>query len=371
MKNANAEKVGRTTSDLRLPASLWSSEGIQGVCHNELTAPLVRHFAGAFAAVLFDQRTDASSIPTVVAASDGRSLTAELFAAAAEGTRWAGCRVIEVGKVPAGAVCLALDEFAADGAIYLGNPPGEPHTVGVRLWGNGGRPWSFGGTLNQVKERFEQGFARPSRMAGPVERQSIDGIYCNSLGRMFHALRPLAFVIDTASAPLLRCLNEFLGTSGCRMIRPESLPAQRLVHDKTKQRKPSFCERRWQMVARQVTSDAADFGVWMDGDGESCRWFDEQGRPIELAQLMTAFARQSERDINMSQITIESTHEIAARRLMTDGGAIIGSEAGSVWFRTGDGLPRSDALVSLGGLLNLLSKSDAPLSRVLRATASE
>src|SRR5690606_22913308 len=74
---------------------LWTSEGLQGICQNQLTPAVVRRTAEAFAAELLVRA--GTERPRVVLAGDGRPLTAELLAAAGEGLRWSGCDVFEIG----------------------------------------------------------------------------------------------------------------------------------------------------------------------------------------------------------------------------------------------------------------------------------
>ena len=192
------------TAEQRRPRPLFHDEGAAGVFLDELSPADARRMAAAFGAAVRDERKSEngegrrgksenggddgnerwepsihpSSLiphPSVVLAGDGRPISAELVAAAADGLRWCGCDVIDIG--PATAACLAFaihpshgrqvhvfgpasigrKRFLAKmaGGIMVGNPGFAPHEVGVQFWTAGPRPLSAGGGLESVMRLYQ------------------------------------------------------------------------------------------------------------------------------------------------------------------------------------------------------------------------
>ena len=129
------------TAARRRPRPLFHDEGAAGVFLDEFTPADARRMAAAFGAVVREETEGSNSEerrekreeggndggeqrepsihpssfiphpsailhPSVVLAGDGRPISAELVAAVADGLRWSGCDVIDIG--PATAACLAF-----------------------------------------------------------------------------------------------------------------------------------------------------------------------------------------------------------------------------------------------------------------------
>ncbi len=87
-------------------AARFEEEGFVGAYGNELGPPEARRAAAALGVLLSEDRGHDAGPIKVVLAHDGRSMTAGLVAAAAEGLRWSGCHVVDVGA--ATAACRAV-----------------------------------------------------------------------------------------------------------------------------------------------------------------------------------------------------------------------------------------------------------------------
>ena len=108
------------------------------------------------------------SPPSILLAGDGRPLTAELVAAAAEGLRSTGCDVVDVGPSTAPCLAFAVDHLQAAGGILVGNPGEDSHTAGMKFWAAGPRPLSAGGSLEPIMERYQAGVSRVRPTHRPV-----------------------------------------------------------------------------------------------------------------------------------------------------------------------------------------------------------
>lgn len=233
-----------------------------------------RHLAAALGLWLREQSTQTSQPIQVAVAFDGRPLLAEYVAQVAEGLRWAGCGVIDLGVTTAPVLALEQAETAADGALYLGSPSGEAYTVGLKFWGAAGQPLSRGHGLETLEAIAEDLPPRPVRQHGPLVRRSPADAYTQRLQRSYHALRPLRFVLDTTSRPLQRSLDALLANVACRVLEPWPGDTPRGNHP-----------------GEAVLREQAHFGLWIDGDGEALRLWDEQGREVPWHAILAMLAR--------------------------------------------------------------------------------
>jgi phosphomannomutase len=230
--------------------ALFDERGVRGTLGEGLDAALVRQIAVAFGGWL--QQTNAD--PSVVVTHDGRSTTAELVAAASDGLRWSGCEVIEVPAATSACLTFTQLQLGADAALLVGNLAGTPRTASIRCFGPGAAPLSAD-AMDQLRSRLDAPPSRPMRRYGGWRRASAESEYLATRSGYFHALRPLNFVLDTSCAPLRRYLQQLLTSVACRAYSPA--PAKGTMH----------------------------FSIWIDGDGEACRVYDERGCEHALGDL--------------------------------------------------------------------------------------
>lgn len=356
-----------------MPDGAFVGEGLEGRTLNQLAAPQVRRLAAAQGICLLGIRSAGGVPPTVVAGGDERPLTAELTAAAVEGLRASGCRVVDLGGVTAGCLVWAARQVRADGALLVGNCAGRPHAVSVRLWGADGEPWSAAGTLDKVRAVYDAGSPRPVRRSGPWERWHAEPSYLAERRERFYALRPLTVVLDTASVPLVRQLTEVLAATGVR-LRLLERPAAAEPAPGAPAAPRGYVERRLDWIARQVRRQRADLGAWVDGDGQVCQVLDDRGQRLsssELAALLSAVDSSPDHSdparvssgpsaLCLPPSAIDpASRQAAYRQMLAQPAAVAADGAGRIWF--GQSVPTVDALLTLGALLTRLSQSDAPL----------
>jgi phosphomannomutase len=373
------------------PRSLFHEEGAGGVYLNDLSPAVAREVAAAFAAVMRDPKREIETTvegergrggeeerrvarplvslspplpvsPSVLLAGDGRPLTAELVAAAAEGLRSTGCDVADVGPSTGPCLAFAVRHLQAAGGVLIGNPGEDSHTVGMKFWDAGPRPLSIGGSLEPLIQRYEAGPRPPARNHGQLHRFQTDQPYLAEMAKCYHALRPLRVVVDSASRPTLDFLRRLAATVACEIIPSRSTRAE---------------------LPRQIADDAAHFAACIDGDGETCRVLDEQGRAVPPERLLLLLAVTAE---PAAAVVLEAeTPPAVADRLESSGirvagssprradmaatmlkhGAALGGGPSGRFWHAEAGLPLCDALMTVTRLFSALSRSDQPLSQVL------
>ena len=416
------------------PQSLFHDEGAGGVYLNDLTPAAARKIAAAFGAAMIEEglkqiregegergrggekHGDCDDLlvslspclplsPSVLLAGDGRPLTAELVAAAAEGLRAVGCNVVDIGPSTGACLAFAVDRFQTAGGVLVGNPGSDSHTAGLKFWASGSRPLSAGGSLEPIIERYRAGNYpnssigekgegtlpfRPTRTYGELTRCQAEEPYLAQMSEHYHALRPLRVVIDSASKPTVDFLRRLVAAVACEVV---------------------ACRTSRNDLARQILDAAAHFAVCIDGDGETCHALDERGRDVSPERLLLLVAQRSsaksvvlETETSRAvidrlgqfgmQIATSSPRRADMYAAMRQSGAVLGGgPSGRFWHveaglpgtvpifvsakmglspltPTQAGLPLCDALMTVTRLLMLLSQSDEPFSEVLDRDAA-
>ena len=304
--------------------------------------------------------------------------------------------VIDLGAATVGSLGLALDHFQPDGALYVGNPAGEPHWIGLKFWGHGGRSYSAPGSLEKLRHLASETLTRPTRRAGKLQRRDIRAIYKNVLAERYHALRPLRLICDTTCRPLRTLLAELTSQVACELLPCRSLPLPAkpdrhqpaISHQVTVP--PATNQRRLWAIAHEIVEQRAHFGIWIDGDGDACQIVDERGRSVHATQLLAALAHWLAQP-TVSTVLVEEdvpnaislahllpsdhqivrsapTREAMFETMLSSQARLGGGPSGRIWF--GGQHPTSDALRVLTELLGLLSQADVPLSSLVDSVCS-
>jgi phosphomannomutase len=347
----------------------FHAEGAGGDSLNEFSPAVARKIATAFGIWLRDQRARAEESPDPPAAvlgGDGSPLCPELVAAVAEGLRWTGCRVVDVGQVTAACLTLALHHLGADGGILTGRGEGVG-AVGLKLW-HGPSPLSAGKAMDEIRRIFESGIDRPTRRYGAIRRFQAESEYLDELRDHYHALRPLGVVLDTECRPLLAYLGKLTSRVACRLLPCRTTP---------------------QRLGGLIRDEGAHLGLRVDADGECCKAWDESGRAVPAERLLALLARhllagQGGQAVVLEEGWSESPADALGAwgcrvvrsdprraemdRQVRQHRAILGGDRSDrIWYYRPDGYAAADALRTVTLLLEILSQSDRPLSEVLDA----
>lgn len=368
----------REVEQLGRPQPLFHAEGAGGAYLNDLTPTTARNIAAAFG-IWVKRASDGRGArgagsgpanlpprnPTVILAGDGRAITAELSAAVGEGIRSSGCDLIDIGPATSACLAFAVHTQQAAGGILVGNPGQEPHIVGLQFWDAAAQPLSAGGSLEPLAELFYANINSPSQSYGSLRRMQAEATYLATMSKYYHALRPLVVIVDSASRPLLEYLQKLFAGVACRLV-----PCRGVRND----------------LPSQIRTEAAHIAVSIDGDGETCRVWDEQGRTISAEKLSLLLALHSLQEATDGSIVLEDStdpqiidrlrqlgacvvigdgHRAAMATAMRQDKAILGGGPSGRFWHAALGLPLPDALMTITRLLTLLSRSDEPLSAVL------
>jgi len=354
------------------PKPLFHEEGAGGDSVNEFSPAVARGIAAAFGIRLRDRRRagadESPEPPVAILGGDGSPLCPELVAAVAEGLRWTGCHVVDVGPVTAACLTHALHHLEADGGILAGRGNGVGRRVGgvgLKFW-HGASPLSAGHAMDEIRGIFESGVNRPTRRYGAIRRFPAEPAYLAGLSEHYHALRPLKVVLDTDSGPLLASLKTLTSRVACRLLPCRTTPRQ---------------------LGGLVRDEGAHLGLCVDADGECSEAWDESGRAIPAERLLGLLARhllpgQGGQAVVLEEGWSESlTDAIGAwggrvvrsdprraemdRQIRQHCAILGGDRCGRIWYYRPEGYAAADALKTITLLLEILSQSDRPLSEVL------
>ena len=280
-----------------------AAEGSEAFAINDLSPPKARTIAIEFVRNVLISRSEMCTLP-IIFGSDGRLVTAAVAAAMIEGIRWTGCEAIDLGPVSVPCLATALRSSSAAGGIYLGNPSGAAHTLGLKFWVGKERMSQndASAALAAIDRSTPAPVDRAVRTFGPLRREDAATAYLDELRPAYHALRSLRFALWSSCEPVWPYLDELTRNVACRAIRPHA-------------GKP---------LGEQILAARAHFGIEISDDGENANVFDERG----------------------SLVSIESLARL---------------------WRAADCEPVADALRTLTALLVLLSRSDEPFSAVLNS----
>lgn len=346
------------------PASLFHDEGIAGTFLNELGPAEARRAATALA-VLLARDAQPEAMREVMLGCDGRSIAAEIGAAVSEGLRQAGCMVVDAGFTTAGAMADAVGRLHCGGGVFIGRGDAGPQQIDLSFFGPQAVPLSAGGGLDELERLWYEGVDRPSRRSGSIRRHRADAAVIADLTPHFHALRPLRLVLDTTSLPIKQQIARL-----AQRVSLEIIPAG------------TSSASRASDVMQQVCQVGAHFGLWIDGDGVSCRLFDEHGEELSADRLAILVLRYYQDQSPDRVLVVEqpafqavraalgrearlhvapSTHEGIARAMLASD-AVAGGMGNRMWFA--DPTPVACALRTLAVLLTVFSRSDRPVSEV-------
>lgn len=373
----------KETRPRRRPRLQFHQEWAGGMYPNDLGPPQACRLAAAFGLLL--QRhpgfadtphRPAAGVqagrrpPLVVVASDGRPISCELLAAVAEGLRFSGCNLVDIGSATAACVAVAIHHLRAAGGVLAGNPAERRHMAGLKLWAPGPRPLSAGPAFDALEPAYRAGVDRPTRSYGSRRRFQAEPFYLAALTPHYHALRPLRCLLATGCDPVFGYLHKLTEQVACRII-PCRIPPQGL--------------------SAQVAAAGAHLAVSIGDDGETCRVWDEQGRCVSGERLLLLVARHPLREQEPARAVLENAASPAAVEAVRATGAVVlrsdarraameramrqheaqigGGPSGRFWYAAG-GFPLPDALATLTRLLVVLSRTDRPFSQVLDREAA-
>jgi phosphomannomutase len=423
--HAKCEITQLTAAQLRPgDASLFVNEGVRGRYLNELTRAKAAEIAGAMASCLWDDFICAGQVdnstaiaftpaaasdehlttegirilkperpgPCVIVAHDERPSSPDIVTGVGQALRRMGCQVVDIGLATRPCWVYAVNHMQAAGGIHVTGAGCDPEMTGLDFVSQGGVPCSLRGKLDTIRERFRQGYSRPSRRPGSQRTFQASIPYEAGLWKHFHALRPLKIALACPSRAVQDVFSRVFRKLACRLIFVETPTRLRTSSDPAD---PDLVR-----VSRTIGQTRADLGVLIDDDGEQCTFLDERGRIVSnrlLGGLLREFASvdaqadsvavypvawqsgwivpagcrvddgvmsgDDARHQRTAHFVLDSSREYITRAMRQYQAGFGADGIGRFWFA--ESFAACDAILTVVHLLHALSQSDDAFSRVV------
>jgi phosphomannomutase / phosphoglucomutase len=359
---------------MTLNAHIFREYDIRGVVVEDLAGDVATWIGRGFGSELRDGHE--RSRPTVVVGHDNRLSSPILAARVIAGLRDAGVDVLFVGTVPTPVLYWAVQRYAAHGGVQITGSHNPPSYNGFKLVARG-RSF-YGQQIQALKRRIqEQAFADGD---GSLEERDVLDDYVDDVAGRFRIRRPVKVVVD--------CGN---GTG--------SVVAVRLLERVGADVVPLYCEsdgtfpnhhpdptvdENLQDLMERVRAEGAEVGIGFDGDADRIGAVDENGAIVRGDILLLLFAldliardgpgQKVVFDVKCSQALTEvlearggepimwkTGHSLMKEKMKETGAPLAGELSGHLCFAD-DYYGFDDALYAACRLIDLLARSDSPLS---------
>ena len=359
-------------------SEVFKAYDIRGIVPDQLDATMCRAIGGAMARF--------TQAPRLLVARDMRESGVALCEAFAEGARAEGTAVTDLGMTSTDGVYFASGKLDAPAAMFTASHNPAAYN-GVKLCLAGAKPIGRDSGLREIEaitnELLSSSWPPPGSLA-PIDQRDVLGEFAEHVRSFVDvaSLRPLRVVADTA--------NGMGGLVVPRVL--EGLPFDLDILfgqlDGTFPNHPAdpIQEENLRDLKAEVLAKEADVGLAFDGDADRCFLVDERAEPVS-GSLTTALVAVSMLEKHPGETILYNcicSHvvpEVIAehggigvrtrvghsfiKQVMAETGAVFGGEhSGHYYYR--DNYNADSGIITALLVLELMSKSDRPLSELLR-----
>lgn len=349
---------------------------IRGVVHTDITPDIVNQIGAAYGTYI---RQIYNVKPRIAVGRDNRVSSPALHRAVCEGLMESGCEVINIGLSTTPLLCYAIIDWHLDGGINVTGSHNPPNQNGLKLEARNAYPIAehdIQYIRKIVENRLYYSGTGSIVLADPADD------YISRLSSIVHLERRLKVVVDAGNGVAGLFAPRLLVSMGCDVI-----PLHCELDDTFPNHWPNpENPANMKDLQHKVLKEKADVGIAFDGDGDRLGIVDDTGRIFNADLMIILLARDLLTrypgakviiDVKSSQNVIEDIyrhggepilwktgHSLIRRKMLSDGILLAGEFSGHL-FPAEDYYPVSDALLSALRILNILSKQEQPLSRLL------
>jgi phosphomannomutase/phosphoglucomutase len=360
-------------AEVRINPAIFREYDIRGVVGVDLTPPVARQIARAYAALL-----PSPGGPAIVG-RDNRASSPAMAAAAAQGLAESGHQVFDIGTVISPTFYFARVHWSVDGGIMVTASHNPPEFNGFKL--GGGTGTLYGEAIQEVRRRAGTGPFRDGH--GRVEPRDITTPYLSMLREKIHlGPRRLRVALDCGNGTASLVAPQVLAAWGVDLIPLYCDSDPSFPHHHPDPVDPHNLADLIEVVRRE----RCDLGIALDGDGDRLGVIDDQGRIIWGDLLMVLYWREILPkhpgaeviiEVKCSQALVEEVRRLGGRPFfyrtghsvikakMREIGAVFTGEMSGHMFFADEFFGFDDAVYAAGRLLRILSHSDRPLSHLL------
>ena len=358
--------------------SIYREYDIRGVVGGELTFPLAEQIGKAFGTYL---RREGGS--RLVLGRDVRLTSEGLRDSLMKGLLSTGTDVIDVGECTSPILYFSLFKLPVDGGVMITGSHNPAEFNGFKLCV--GRETIYGEKIQEIRRMVERRDYRTGK--GRVSLSSIVPEYVRHLAKTCFFSPPserksLKVVLDCGNGAAALAAPKLFKQLGLDLIELYCTPDGRFPNHHPD---PTVLNNLTDLTA-SVRGNGADVGIAFDGDADRIGVVDENGEIIFGDRLMLLFAREILKahpgatfisEVKASQILYSEISRLGGKPIMwktghslikakmKETGALLAGEMSGHLFFADRYFGFDDAIYAAGRLIEVLQKSDRPLSALL------
>ncbi|MFL6374959.1 MAG: tetratricopeptide repeat protein [Pyrinomonadaceae bacterium] len=355
-------------------ANIFREYDIRGIVGSQLSAETVAVIARAVGTFFVQHR-----VPRVSLGYDARKSSPRFAELMRDGLNSCGVDVLLIGRVPTPVLYYTLYENDVAGGVMITGSHNPPDHNGFKICL--GKQALFGSQIQEIRGIAEAGEFDTG--SGAVESAEVMEEYRRDvLSRISVGERPLKVVIDSGNgmgavtaAPVYKAL-------GVDLVELYSEPDPNFPHHHPD---PTVEENLSDLI-ESVRWNKADVGIAFDGDGDRIGVVDENGRILWGDELMVIYSREVLREhpgatiiaeVKCSQTLFDDIaahggkplmwkagHSLIKAKMKETGAVLAGEMSGHMFFADRF-YGFDDACYAGARLLEILSKTDKPLSKLI------
>ena len=354
---------------------VFKAYDVRGVVPDELDADLAYRTGRATAGYI--------GAPNLAVGRDARSHSPELFEALFSGITDQGCDVFDLGLICTPMLYFAVDRLGTGGGVMItaSHNPGQYN--GFKICRQHAIPIGEASGLREIERLAGEERAAAASPLGSLRSADLREEYVAHVLKVGAGRPELRVAVD--------CGNGMASVALDPLLERLDLEVERLYFEPdctfpNHEADPLKLENL-QDVCEAVKRSGADFGVAFDGDADRAVFVDDTGEPISSDLVTALFARRVLArnpggtvlyDLRSSRVTAEEIeaaggspemcrvgHSFVKARMREIDAVFAGELSGHFYFRFSPTLVADDGIAAFVTMLDVLSDSDEPLSKLV------
>ena len=362
---------------MQVPRTIFREYDVRGLVATELSPEFARALGRAYGSAAWDRIGKA---PVIAVGRDNRPSGGELAEAVRQGIADTGASVIDVGEMPTPALYFAVQHLGTDGGLQVTGSHNPPEFNGFKMVLAGE---AFHGDEIQAlydvitKESWRQGTGSTKAVSGILDAYREAVTSRHKLARRVRVVVDCGNGVSSLVAP--RTITE-LGTDMTALFAESDGTFPNHHPDPT-------VPKNLVDLQAAVANNRAELGIAFDGDGDRIGAVDENGRIIWGDQILIILGRDAVRrfgkgipgifDVKCSELLPQALEKAGAEPVMWKTGhslikakmkethAPLAGEMSGHMFFGGDWYGFDDALFAAARLLEIVSREEGGLARLL------
>jgi len=359
---------------MRVNRSIFREYDIRGLIDSELTRDLAYHLGRALGTIMRERQLHTATI-----GRDCRPSGAWLSQCLKNGFLDCGITVLDIGVVPTPIQYHSIHHFHADGGVQITGSHNPPEYNGFKI--NMGGQTLHGPDIQAIADLIEkEHYARDEGVWCSVD--AVRPYMLEMLENLRLDKRKLKVVVDAGNGTAGPFGPELYRALGCEVIELFcDMDATFPNHHPDPTQLKNMID-----LQKAVKQHKADLGIAFDGDGDRLGVVDELGEIIWGDKLMILFSRAVLKDRPGASIVAEvkcsqtlyddieahggkghmwkAGHSLIKAKMRETNAELAGEMSGHIFFKHRF-YGFDDALYAGGRLLEILSRTKAPLSSLL------